>query len=242
MKIETNDILHPRIIETCLPLYVNGHYQHAALESMKQVERALREKGLAPKDCFGDRLVNWVLGNGNHITLSVPFGEDLQEKALVLFKGAFGYYRNYAAHDGVKINKTICFRIMILASELLDLVGASEKSLEWIGGVDGLIKAGIFKSAQELIDFFHFLDGQQIIESDVTEYECELEHNGFNKVQEQAMFDFGFITYEELTYPIDYEAGQLDSTLVGEIKLTSDGNRILYELKEKDHKENHKNN
>ena len=111
MDIQEGEVFHPRIVSSCLPLFRDGHYQHAALESMKQVEMALREKGIAPKDRFGDKLVNWVLGSGEHITLSIPLGNDLQEKARILFKGAFGYYRNYAAHDGAKIDKTICFRL-----------------------------------------------------------------------------------------------------------------------------------
>ena len=83
MEIQENEVFHPRIINSCLPLFYDGHYQHAALESMKQVEMALREKGIAPKDRFGDRLVNWVLGSGEHITLSLPLGDDLQEKNVL---------------------------------------------------------------------------------------------------------------------------------------------------------------
>ena len=111
MEFQESELFHPRIISYCLPLFKDGYYQDAALRSMMQVEMALREKGIAPKDRFGEKLVNWVLGSGEHITLSVPLGDDLQEKARILFKGAFGYYRNYAAHDGAKIDKTICFRI-----------------------------------------------------------------------------------------------------------------------------------
>ena len=86
MDIQEGEVFHPRIISSCLPLFRDGHYQHAALESMKQVEMALREKGIAPKDRFGDRLVNWVLGSGEHITLSIPLGNDLQEKSTNLIQ------------------------------------------------------------------------------------------------------------------------------------------------------------
>ena len=48
MEIQENEVFHSRVIETCLPLYKDGYYQHAALESMKQVEMALREKGYCP--------------------------------------------------------------------------------------------------------------------------------------------------------------------------------------------------
>jgi len=197
---------------------------------MKQVEMALREKGIAPKDLFGVHLVKWVMGSGEHITLTVPLGEDFQEKARTLFKGAFGYYRNYAAHDGAKIDKKVCFRTMVLASELLDLVAASKRSFEGIGGIDGLIKAGIFKDVQEFKAFLDFLEGQQIIEDDYSDYETELEVRGFNKIQEEAMFDFGFVHYDEWETGLDYEAGLLDSTLVGQIELTDEGVRVLKEL------------
>lgn len=80
MEIQVNDILHQRVIDTCIPLYKDEHYQHAALESMKQVEMALRDKGIASKDLFGVNLVKWVMGNGAHITLSVPFGKIYKRK------------------------------------------------------------------------------------------------------------------------------------------------------------------
>ncbi len=233
MKIEANDFLHPRIIETCLPLFKDGHYQHVALESMKQVEMALRDKAIAPKELFGVHLVKWVMGNGEHITLAVSLGDDYQEKAQLLFKGAFGYYRNYAAHDGVKIDKVMSFRVMILASELLTLVAASNKSIEGIGGIDGLIKSGIFKSFQEFKDFLDFLDGQQIIESDVSDYDIELEGRGFTKIQEQAMYEFGFVSYDEWESAIDYKSGIFDSIKVGDIKLTDEGLRVYRELEKK---------
>ena len=230
MEIQENEVFHPRIINSCLPLFNDGHYQHAALESMKQVEMALREKGIAPKDRFGDRLVNWVLGNGEHITLSMPLGDNLQEKARILFKGAFGYYRNYAAHDGTKIDKKISFRIMILASELLDLVAASNRSFEGIGGIDGIIKAAIFKDAQEFKDFLEFHVEQQILECDYSEYEFDFQVKGFREIQQEAMFDFNFLRYKEIQTIVDEEAGVFDSTLLGIFELTSEGEKVLEEL------------
>jgi len=230
MKIDIEEFLHPRIVESILPLYINGHYKHAALESMIQVEMALREKGLAPRNRYGVHLVKWVMKQGQHITLSVPLGEELQDKARILFQGAFGYYRNYAAHDGAKIDQKICFRVMVLASELLDLVSASKRSFEGIGGIDGIIESGIFRNVQEFKALLEFLDGQQILDHDYSEYETKLEVRGFNKVQEEAMFDFGFVTYDEWETGIDPEAGLLTPTLVGEIKLTNAGIRVLREI------------
>jgi len=52
----------------------------------------------------------------------------MQLEAEKLFIAAFSYYRNYAVHDGLKIDKVVCLRVMTLARELLDLIGASTMS------------------------------------------------------------------------------------------------------------------
>ena len=231
MNIEVNEIIHPRIIESSIQLYENGFFSQAALESMKQVEMALREKGIAPYDLFGDRLVKWIMGHGEHITLSVPLGDEFQDKARMLFRGAFAYYRNYAAHDGAKIDNKICFRIMILASELLDLLDASMRSFEGIGGIEGLIKSGLFNRAEDIKLLLEFLDRQQFIECDYSNYETELTLKGFNKLQVEAMFAFGFTKMEDLETGIDLEAGQFHSTYIEEVILTEEGERVWNELR-----------
>jgi uncharacterized protein (TIGR02391 family) len=105
MKIDLEDLLSPRIVKHCMPLYSDGHYKHAAFEAMKQVELALKEKGEVKDKKFGVTLVRSLFGKGQGIKLRVPFGEDMQSKAEILFEGAFSYYRNYAAHDGRAINE-----------------------------------------------------------------------------------------------------------------------------------------
>jgi hypothetical protein len=229
MDIEFNEIFHPRVLESGIPLFEKGFFQQAALESMKQVEMALREKGLAPRDLFGDRLVKWVMGSGDHITLSIPLGEEFQEKARMLFRGAFGYYRNYVAHDGAKIDRKTCYRILALASELLDLLDASKRSFEGNGGIEGLIKSGVFKNAKEFRDLLDFLEGQQFIDCDYSEYESDLVCKGFNKIQVEAVFDFGFVKMDEWETGIDLEAGLFSSTYIEQIKLTDEGVRIWEE-------------
>jgi uncharacterized protein (TIGR02391 family) len=226
MQIELEELVHPRITEACAKLLEGGHFQHAALEAMKQVEIALREKSLAPSDRFGDRLVKWVLGSGQHMTLSVPLGEDLQDHARLLFRGAFSYYRNYAAHDGAKIDRKTCIRILMLGSELLDLIDASRRSFETIGGVQGLIDAGIFKDSEEFGSLLTFLDGRTILEHDFGAHLEDLYEHGFNELQQEALFDFGLVKYQERMAE-NYLNGW---TLVGWIELTGQGNKMLSEL------------
>jgi hypothetical protein len=222
MNFQLEELLHLRVIDACLKLLEDEHFTHAALEAMKQVEIALREKGLAPQDRFGDRLVKWVLGAGDHITLSVPLGEDLQDQARLLFRGAFAYYRNYAAHDGAKIDRKICIRVLILSSELLDLLDASRRSFETIGGVKGLVNTDIFQDSQHLKSLLEFLAGKTILEHDFGAHIEDLWEHGFNELQQEAVFDFGLVRYEETT---GWEPSY-GSTLVGWIELTDQGNKV----------------
>jgi len=158
IKVDLDKLLHQRIINKCKSLYENGHYPQAAFESMKQVELALKEKTETEdgKKLFGSRLVNQLFGSKKCIKLNVSFGDEMQKQAKLLFEGAFSYYRNYAAHDGSKIDRIICFRIMILASELLDIIGASAINFKEIGGVKGLIEQKIFDNECSYLIYFQF--------------------------------------------------------------------------------------
>jgi hypothetical protein len=50
---------------------------------------------------------------------SGAFGEHMPAHAEKFFEGAFSYYRKYAAHKGDQINGSLCFRILVMASDLL---------------------------------------------------------------------------------------------------------------------------
>jgi hypothetical protein len=112
------------------------------------VEQALKEKGLTKENYkkYGQTLITSLFRTGGKersVKLRIPLGEDLQAQAEAFFQGVFSYYRNYTAHDGSRVDKRISLRIMIIASELLDLIDASALSFSDIGGVDGLIARGI---------------------------------------------------------------------------------------------------
>jgi len=44
MNSELEELYHPRILKHCSQLVVDGHFKHAAIEAMTQVELALKEK------------------------------------------------------------------------------------------------------------------------------------------------------------------------------------------------------
>jgi uncharacterized protein (TIGR02391 family) len=208
MKIELEELLNPRVIKHCMPSYRDGHYKHAALEAMIQVEKALKEKAEEGGDVkgYGVRLVTNLLGKGKGIKLRVPLGDDLQPQAKILFEGAFAYYRNYAAHDGAKIDQRICLRIMVLASELLDLIGASSLSFADVGGIEGLVKAGAVTDKEELLSLLEFLDGHCLPDEGVDGFYENLYERGFRDSQLQAVIELDLVYYQVKDYvPSTYE-------------------------------------
>jgi uncharacterized protein (TIGR02391 family) len=138
-----------------VPLYLEHHYKQAAAEAMTQVEQAVKEKS-GVKHKFGVKLMGHVFGEGAGIKLRVPFGEHMQEPAESYFKGTFAYYRNYAHHEGSQIDQLVCLRVMIIASDLLDLVGASALSFADVGGVKGLISERILSDAKSVYEILEF--------------------------------------------------------------------------------------
>ena len=195
---------------------------------MKQVELALKEKAEINEKLFGVRLVNQLFGSGKSIKLKIPL--ELQEQGKSLFKGAFSYYRNYAAHDGSKIDETICIRIMVLASELLDIIGASAISFENIGGVEGLIEQGIFNEKLEISDLLSFLSSQ------VCPYETfdglfeDLAEKGYTERQIQVVFDLGFIEYKDEIKNHSLPGEPADWDMFGWFELTLMGQRVLDQI------------
>lgn len=197
VELGLDAILHQRIIDKCMALYKDGHFSHAAFESMKQVELALKEKSCSGKKLYGRNLVKAVFGSGKSIHLIIPLADDLQEDALELFTGALRYYRNYTAHEDSKIDNISCIRIMVLASELLSLIGASSISFTEIGGVEGLIKHGIFAEESKITGLLSLLLSEYCPDDTFDGLFEDLAIKGYTDNQFQSVFDLGLIVYKE---------------------------------------------
>jgi len=233
MNIEVEELLHPRVISHCNKLLHDAHYKHAALEAMIQVELALKEKS-GVNNLYGASLCTTLFGKGRGIKLRVPLGEDVQSQAEQLFKAAFGYYRNNAAHEGSKIDRRICIRIMVLASELLDLVGASSLSYADVGGVEGLVKAGLFRNAKAVGRLLSFVEGHIILDMDANGFSERYIGNGFSDDQVQALIDLGLIEYREENHTPsmeELEAGDSFPDTIGRFELTLLGDDIAAKYK-----------
>lgn len=161
--------LSPRIQKYCLKLWQDEHYKHAARESVVQVELALKEKGMVRDSKFGRTLIDSLFtfeGKHKTVKLRVPLGDDLQEQAKSYFTSVFAYYRNYLAHDGSKVDKNSALRILVVASELLDLIDASSLSYADLGGIEGLLKAEVFDSENQLLGVLTICDGYALLGHD----------------------------------------------------------------------------
>lgn len=232
-KVSIEELLHARITKHCLRLYMDGHFKHAASDAMTQVEQALKEKsGLT--SMYGSHLVDKILGKSSSIKLVIPLSPELQDKAHKLFHSAFGYYRNYAVHDGTQIDDKICLRIMILASELLDLINASEVSFADIGGVKGLITNGLFSNENEIIEILTFLSDLNYPVDAMDGLSEELAEKGFKDRQMQAVIETGLIEckYEDFVIPSSmnglYEG---ETETVASFCLTLVGEQVLNDLR-----------
>ena len=176
---------------------------------------------------MAQRLVEKLLGSEESIKLTIPLGDELQKDAHTLFTGAFQYYRNYTAHDGSKIDKVICIRIMVLASELLDLIAASSISFTEIGGVKGLIKHGIFAEESQITDLLSFLSSQACPDECFDGLFEDLYERGYTDHQFQSVFDLGLIEYKHkmMNYNFPDEPADLDT--FGWFELTPMGHMVL---------------
>ena len=198
-------LLHPRVRDHSASLFSAGHCGHAALEAFIQVERAIREKLGVNAVSVG--LMSHAFGEGGSIKLRVPFGDKLQPNARRFLREAFGYYRNYAAHDGARFDSALALRAMVVASDLLELVGATDESFEDVS-VGGLVKEGLFHNLFNVQDFLRLLDGRRIVDDVWDSYWELLAAQGYGERQLQEVVQTGLV--ECLAVPVPNPASGLD--------------------------------
>jgi len=234
MKIDLDGFLHPRILNKCIALYKNGFFPDAAFNAMKQVELAFKEKaGVEDHEkLFGARLYEKILGSGKSIKLKVPLGDNLQKEAKEVFKSVSSYYRNYLAHkEGNKVDKIICTRILIITSELLDLINASSISYTEIGGIEGLIKQGIFENKLQLSNLLSFLSSQVFPHEIFDGMFEDLIRKDYTKTQYEAVFDLGLIEYHSEIKDHSFPGEPEDWDDFGWIELTPLGRKVITQIK-----------
>ncbi len=188
--------LHPRILKECLDLFDSGFFSQAALEAMEQVEVALRDHSGGSPNEFGVRLVRKVLDQEKGLYLHLSLDPKQQEAGRMLFEGAFRYYRNYAAHDGRNITGTGAGRVLILASEMLDMLGASERYIRGREGLERLI-ASKFGEPESFVAALRALDGEWFVDDVVDGFFERLAEAGISDDQMSVLVETGLLEIDQ---------------------------------------------
>jgi hypothetical protein len=118
----------------------------------------------------------------------------------------------------------MCFRILVVASDLLFLVGASRVSFSEVGGVEGLVKHRVFPSRDDVSDLLRLLDGYCLPDEVADGFYEDLTKRGFEDRQLQALFDCGLVEYDVNN---DLEDSTDMTDRIGCFSLTTLGNGVL---------------
>ncbi|MBI3766722.1 MAG: hypothetical protein HY277_09525 [Ignavibacteriales bacterium] len=216
-------------------LYRDKHYKQAAHEAMSQVEQALREKGLYDKSLFGRKMIKYAFGNKAPVRLEVPLGPEFQEQAQAYFESVFSYYRNYTAHETNPIDSIVCLRVLVIASELLDLISASSIPFKGVETVNALVDAKLFTGSDEFCKLLYFLDEQQFPGEVFDGFFEDLANSGFNDKQYSSMFDLGLVVYKSTDWQNETPWGDVIDDKYGWIEATPLGKLVLQECNKAAH-------
>jgi uncharacterized protein (TIGR02391 family) len=119
--------IHPLIAVRVYPAFLRGEYDTAIFQAFREVEIAIREAARIPEGTKGAdvirdafRVANDKGPAGPLTDQSIPRGE--QESMLLLFSGAFGFYRNSTGHRHVPTSPVGTAEVIMFASQLLRIV------------------------------------------------------------------------------------------------------------------------
>ena len=229
-KIEVQ--LSPRIQKHCLNRWRDGYHKDAAREAVVQIELALKEKGMVRDKIFGKSLIDSLFtvgGKHKTVKLRVPLGEDLQEQAKHYFSSVFAYYRNYLAHDGSKVDSSIALRILVIASELLDMIDASDLSYTDLGGIEGLLKSEVFEDEYQLLGVLKTCNGYAVLGHDAEGLrETIFENYGALDHHLDAVLELDLVRYIITEFEDYPEYGRYEEG--GWLELSNLGKKFIEEL------------
>ncbi len=232
MDIDITEYLNPKIEHHCLKLFENGHYTECAHTAMKQVEVVINQKCGIDDFSPAGRTIDRIFSSGRGIRLRIPFGDKQAENAKILFKGAFKYYRNYTAHQQENITKQISLRVMCIASELLDFLGACYLNLEELGGLEEIKNVLDIQDNQKLKELLCLMDNYWFPEDICDGFFEDLANGGFSDEQYHKLFELDLVYCEEI--PCENPPHDIDPDpplYLTYFRLTDIGKQLLKEIR-----------
>lgn len=112
-------LLHPKIIERCLRLYEDGHYQSAVFDAMKVIEIEVRNKLKSSEKLYGVDLIGFAFG-GDNPRMLLRSEKKEHDAARGLFMGAVTLMRNPLGHkfldetDQIKALECLSFASLLM--------------------------------------------------------------------------------------------------------------------------------
>ncbi|MGE5532289.1 MAG: TIGR02391 family protein [Bacteroidota bacterium] len=198
--IQLSDILHSQIARTCLGSFEQEQYADAARKAMIMVEAELRHRANCSRKMYGRRLVQHVFRQGNPLQLIVTLEGAEQEEARALFEGAFAYYRNYVMHNLAGIDRRTCIVVLLIASELMTLIGASSFAFRGLETLVSLLDAGKIASWGTLERLLRYLDGHVTLDDTYDGMFEDLLELGVSDETFELVHDIGLIEWEHHDY------------------------------------------
>lgn len=233
MQIDLRKILHPRLLDDITHnLFLDGHFNQAARNAFILVETTIREVSGKKGKTTAVNLISSLLDDSIGIKLKLPFGVERKQEAKAFLTGAFRFYRNYFAHEepSQQIERTHCIRILMLASEILFLLDASDKSYTEVGGLNGLIKEGLFSDTTSALKLLRKLDCPgQFPDDELEGFWEEINEQGYISDQVMALIDVGLVKYEstEFVPNQDYPYDPYIPMTIGGFIITDLGQTVL---------------
>ncbi len=235
---EKSEFIHDRLKKDTIDLFNKNFYTQAAREALLQVEVALKEK--IPYENNNLTAVQFInkyfiddekAKKDNRLKLLCKYGE--QSKLKLFFNGVFSHYRNNLAHKDIKLNRIESFRILIIASELLEMLDISRISYLGENKLEGLIKLKIFESKKEFVSLLEFIDGQYIVDYVCDGFFESLYNNGFSDEQYEAVLDYGLVSFDVSKIDHSFDIDEFDNMHeeIGYFNLTELGKKELEENK-----------
>ncbi|MEN6644097.1 MAG: TIGR02391 family protein [Armatimonadia bacterium] len=227
--ISLSKLLHPQLRDKCMLLFSQEHFIEAARDAVVLVEDELRRKAGCTSHYYGVKLVDHVFGKEDPVRLRTVLDAERHRAAEQFFKGTFAYYRNYVMHHASGIHRDKCATVLVVASELLWLVGAGVSVFKGEETLNQLICTGQIDSARQLGMLLQYLDGR-ILPDEV--YDGMFEMLADNHVPTEVfelVHDLGLVewTRRDVVEPADQALGGYPTELIDIAELTDDGREML---------------